>query len=309
MAAAAHQAEKLLQKSDVSGGKPSYTRAHAGGRAQIGAIWQLFRHLWESRIRSRVRDERNIPRCSQCRIGLVKSVAVTDGRDTRRRGFKVKCGAIWLAAFAMLSAMPCYAFDQRDLKSCDQSVDWDRKIAGCTKLLAEPRFPPAALSSIYAARGTGYTAKNDFAHGISDFDEALRLNPKNSGALINRGAAWVLRGEPDKAIADLDAAVALDPKNPAIFSSRGAMWRQLGQFDKSIADLTQAIQLEPKVSQAYNNRALTWKDAGEYDRAIADFNEAIRINPADEKAYGNRGNRLSERQNQLRTGCSVRRFW
>ena len=202
----------------------------------------------------------------------------------------MRFGVIWLAAVAMLSAVPCHAFDQRDLKNCDQSADWDRKVAGCTRLLAEPRFPPASLSTIYAARGTGWAAKNDFARAIVDFDESLRLNPKNSVALINRGAAWLLRGETDKAIADLDAAVSLDPQNPAIFSSRGALWRQLREFNKSIADLNEAIRLEPKQSQAYNNRALTWKDAGDYDRAIADLNDAIRLNPADEKAYGNRGN-------------------
>jgi tetratricopeptide (TPR) repeat protein len=201
----------------------------------------------------------------------------------------MRFGAIWFFAVSILATAPCYAFDQRDLKSCDQSVDWDRKVAGCTKLLQEPRFPPAALSTIYAARGTGWAAKNDFARAIVDFDESLRLNPKNSVALINRGAAWLLRGESDKAIADLDAAAALDPKNPAIFSSRGVIWRQLRKYDKSIADLSEAIRLEPKESQAYNNRAITWRDAGEYDRAIDDLNEAIRINPADEKAYGNRG--------------------
>jgi tetratricopeptide (TPR) repeat protein len=202
----------------------------------------------------------------------------------------MRFGAIWLAFVAMLSVAPAYAFDQRDLKNCDQSVDWDRKVAGCTKLLAEPRFPAEALSTIYAARGTGWAAKNDFARAIVDFDASLRLNPKNSVALINRGAAWLLRGETDKAIADLDVAISLDPKNPAIYSSRGAMWRQLREFNKSIADLNEAIRLEPKQSQAYNNRALTWKDAGDYDRAIADLNDAIRLNPADEKAYGNRGN-------------------
>jgi tetratricopeptide (TPR) repeat protein len=198
--------------------------------------------------------------------------------------------AIALSAVAVIAAAPSHALDQRDFKNCDQSVDWDLKIAGCTKMLKVPRLPPEALAAIYAARGTGWAAKNDFARAIVDFDEALRLNPKNIAALNNRGAAWLLRGENAKAIADLDTAISLDPKNPAIFSARGTLWRQLGEFNKSIADLNEAIRLEPKVSQAYNNRALTWKDAGDYDRAIADLNEAIRLNPADEKAYGNRGN-------------------
>jgi tetratricopeptide (TPR) repeat protein len=201
----------------------------------------------------------------------------------------MRSGTILLAVVTVFLTFPCQAFDQRDLKSCDQSVDWDRKVAGCTKLLAEPRFPADARSTILAARGTGWAAKNDFARAIMDFDESLRLNPKNLVALSNRGAAWVLKGEPARAIADLDAVIGLNPKNPVSFSARGALWRQLKEFDKSIADLDEAIRLDPKQSQAYNNRALTWKAAGDYDRAIADLDEAIRLNPADEKAYGNRG--------------------
>src|ERR1700722_16145941 len=110
----------------------------------------------------------------------------------------MRIGAIWLAIVTVFLTAPCHALDQRDLKNCDQSADWDRKVAGCTKLLAEPRLPAAALSTIYAARGTGWAAKNDFARAISDFDESLRLNPKNPVALINRGAAWLLSGDTGK---------------------------------------------------------------------------------------------------------------
>ena len=49
-----------------------------------------------------------------------------------------------LAVAAMLAAVPhhvAFALDQRDvqrdLASCDQSADWDRKVAGCSKVLAE----------------------------------------------------------------------------------------------------------------------------------------------------------------------------
>src|ERR1700735_1768454 len=106
----------------------------------------------------------------------------------------MRFGAILLAVVTIFLAPRSYALDQRDLKNCDQSTDWDRKIAGCTKLLAEPRFPPEALSTIYAARGTGWASKNDFDRAIIDFDQSLRLNPKNLVALSNRGAAWLLKG-------------------------------------------------------------------------------------------------------------------
>jgi tetratricopeptide (TPR) repeat protein len=167
-------------------------------------------------------------------------------KTTARRVSAMRIGAIWLAIVTVFLTAPCYALDQRDLKNCDQSADWDRKIAGCTKLLTEPRFPPAALSTIYAARGTGWAAKNDFDRAIADFDESLRLNPNNVVALSNRGAAWLLKGEPARAIADLNTVISLNPKDPAPFAARGALWRQLREFDKSIADLDEAIRLDPK---------------------------------------------------------------
>jgi len=130
----------------------------------------------------------------------------------------MRFGAIWLAVVAMLSVVaPCYALDQRDLKNCDQSVDWDRKIAGCTKLLAEPRFPPAALSTIHAARGTGWAAKNDFDRAIVDFNESLRLDPNNLVALSNRGAAWLLKGETTKSHRRSGFSHQPEPKKSGIF--------------------------------------------------------------------------------------------
>jgi tetratricopeptide (TPR) repeat protein len=141
---------------------------------------------------------------------------VDDLEPPHERFWGTRFGAIWLAIVAIFLAVPCYALDQHDVKSCDQSVDWDRKIAGCTKLLTEPRLPPVTLSSVYAARGTGWASKNDFVRAIADFDEALRIDPKNLVALSNRGAAWLLKGETAKAITDLDAVINLNPKKSGI---------------------------------------------------------------------------------------------
>jgi tetratricopeptide (TPR) repeat protein len=196
---------------------------------------------------------------------------------------------ILLSILTLLFAVQAAALDQRDAKGCDQNADFDLKIASCTRLLADRRLPPMVQSMIYSQRGTGWTQKSDFARGIIDFTESLRLNPKNIVSLNNRGFALLSKGETAKAVDDLDAAIALDPKNPIIFGSRGVMWRQIGEFDKSIADLNEAIRLDPKQASMYNNRAITWQSAGDYDRAIADLDDAIRLNPVDEKAYGNRG--------------------
>jgi tetratricopeptide (TPR) repeat protein len=45
--------------------------------------------------------------------------------------------------------------------------------------------------------------QGDYARAIADYDEAIRLDPKNFGAYYRRGA-YANKGELDRAIADSD---------------------------------------------------------------------------------------------------------
>ena len=47
----------------------------------------------------------------------------------RRRLF-----AVVLSYGLVVAAASSFALDQRDFKNCDQSIDWELKIAGCTKM-------------------------------------------------------------------------------------------------------------------------------------------------------------------------------
>ena len=57
---------------------------------------------------------------------------------------------------------------------------------------------------------------------IKDYDEAIRLDPKDAIAFIDRGYAWSAKEDYDKAIKDYDEAIRLDPKNAPAFDNRGA---------------------------------------------------------------------------------------
>ena len=60
-----------------------------------------------------------------------------------------------------------------------------------------------------------------------------------------------MKGEYDKAIADYDEALKLDPKNALAYDSRGVAWYRKGEYDKAIADYGEAIKLDPKNAIAY----------------------------------------------------------
>jgi tetratricopeptide (TPR) repeat protein len=143
----------------------------------------------------------------------------------------------------------------------------------------------ALLSQSYTDISNG-----DYDRAIATVSEAIRLDPKNALAFVNRGIAYARKGDHDRAIADYNEAIRLDPKNALAFANRGLAYERKGDHDRAIADYNEAIRLDPKIALAFVNRGIAYGNKGENDRAIADFNEAIRLDPKDALAFGNRGN-------------------
>jgi tetratricopeptide (TPR) repeat protein len=143
-------------------------------------------------------------------------------------------------------------------------------------------------SEIYNHRGIVWNEQGEYDFAIADFNEAIRLNPRNEAAYFNRGLAWSAKNDPDKAIADYTQAIRLDPKYSDAYHSRGNDWSFKQEFDKAIADYSEAIRLDPMYSLAYYNRGFAWSEKKDYDRAIADYDAAIRLDPKFSPAYANR---------------------
>lgn len=65
-----------------------------------------------------------------------------------------------------------------DDRSVCQQVTGDDAIAACTRMLAlNPRNANA-----YVVRGAAYFRRGDYGHAISNYDQAIRLDPKCTNA-------------------------------------------------------------------------------------------------------------------------------
>ena len=112
-----------------------------------------------------------------------------------------------------------------------------------------------------------------------------------------------------KAAADFDEAIRLDPKDAAAYHGRGLLRRDRQDFDQAIADLNEAIRLDRGNAEIYGGDIATCYDGrgsarlseGKYDEAIADFTESIRLDPGDPSTYSNRGDAWY-RKERLRPG-------
>lgn len=176
-------------------------------------------------------------------------------------------------------------------------------------------------------RGNAALEQEKFDRAITEFTEAIRLDPKNAAAYNARGLArWKKDAAEEhfgrsvhEASADFSKAIELDPDQAQYYVNRAAAtspYKTTG-----IDDCTAAIRLNPHLAEAFrmrgsirSHRALATKhhirllgspieDAQdfpvddvdhEFRLALADFDEAIRLDPKTARTYFQRGKVLQE---------------
>jgi tetratricopeptide (TPR) repeat protein len=136
-----------------------------------------------------------------------------------------------------------------DGNACYQ-LHGDAAIAACTLAINSGRFQGHALAWLYADRGWEYRAKGEADSAISDYNEAIRLNPEDPLAYVNRGYIYQYGKEDyDHAIADYNEAIRLDDKNASAYNFRADARKAKGDTTGSDADIARAKQLDPGVAK------------------------------------------------------------
>ena len=92
-------------------------------------------------------------------------------------------------------------------------MSWFRKSA--ERLLAVGvGYATRGQARYFFDRGGAYAAKDQHDRAISDFTEAIRLDPQEK-YFWWRGGEYKKKGDYDRAIADYDEAIRLDPNESA----------------------------------------------------------------------------------------------
>ena len=89
------------------------------------------------------------------------------------------------------------------------------------------------------------------------------------------------------AITNYSQALQINPKNAQIYFKRAEIHHHLGNFQNAINDYTQTIYINPKDAYSYNNRGIIYEKFGYIDYAINDYEKALKINPKEAVVYLN----------------------
>lgn len=137
-------------------------------------------------------------------------------------------------------------------------------------------------------RGQALAEAGDYASAVADFTEAIRLNPTDERAYLDRADAYAIMEEEEKgeteercdfqrAIADCCTAIRVSPKNTQCYRARAKLYECSGDHDKAFADYARIIRLDPQDSSVHLARAELYERRDDYEQAIAAYSEAVRL--------------------------------
>ncbi|MBW4677533.1 MAG: tetratricopeptide repeat protein [Desmonostoc geniculatum HA4340-LM1] len=142
---------------------------------------------------------------------------------------------------------------------------------------ANSEWGGASVPDVYLNRANLYSDRGDYRRANGDFDQALRLNPKNAAAYALRGLNHQRNGKTKAALSDFNQAIRVDPNNPIAYFARGFSYHLQGDYPGALAAYEKATVQDAKLLPAVNNLGLIKYELQDIEGAIRQFQAAIEI--------------------------------
>jgi tetratricopeptide (TPR) repeat protein len=179
---------------------------------------------------------------------------------------------------------------------------------------------PRALEPRQDRAKVNWLFLKDFDASLKDWDELVKIDPKNPESYRCMGAIKLGRRQYDDAQTALEQAIQLKPdyveaiwaltqialwkgsreealkiintaaekltdKHPETLNIRGDVYRALGQLEDAAADYRRLITLKPDLVETYVSLALVYEKQGKPELAKECFEKLVAANPSSAVAY------------------------
>jgi predicted O-linked N-acetylglucosamine transferase (SPINDLY family) len=136
--------------------------------------------------------------------------------------------------------------------------------------------------------------RGDLTSAERVLSQAVKINPRSPEAHYNLGCAFQAAGRQPEALAAFEKVLALDPNSIGALFGRANTLSQLNRFEDALASYDRVLALGPATPDAVLNRGNALYELHRYAEALASYDKALALRPGDPTAWSNRGNALME---------------
>lgn len=162
---------------------------------------------------------------------------------------------------------------------------WESKLSLTTDIAK--KSPNKARS--HTNLGIAYAEGGQTGEAISEFKEALRLEPGQPLILINLAVLYHRQGNIAESIMEFKKTLNLDQDNKEAHNYLGKIYMQSGQIDEAIQEFKEVSRIDPGDPENHNNLGVAYHQKGLTDEAIKEYLEALRDQPEKAETYFNLG--------------------
>jgi tetratricopeptide (TPR) repeat protein len=133
-----------------------------------------------------------------------------------------------------------------------------------------------------------------FEEAVGHFEQALRIDPNDAHAHYNLGVSLVKLGQPGEAIGHFEQALRIKPNNAEAHQILGSVLFDQGKVQEAIGHWEQALEIKPTFAEAHFNLANALLRGGRFEEAIEHYDQALQAKPDYAKAHYNLGIALEQ---------------
>lgn len=175
------------------------------------------------------------------------------------------------------------------MRPCESGDDAAARAVACTALINGGTLRGKALGAAYLFRGQAQADRNEMKAALSDFSEALKVNPQATDALYSRGVTYALMGQTTYALSDFAHLLDLAPNDPDTLYYRARIYMSQGKNEAALDDLSAVLKQRPEDVPSRLQRAGISIMLQRNEDAIADLNQLLKKDPTAPGALYNRG--------------------
>jgi tetratricopeptide (TPR) repeat protein len=136
-----------------------------------------------------------------------------------------------------------------------KNKQWDDAIDDLQKATEMDKKYAPSLTAALLGRAADHFGHQQYPEAASDYDEVLKLNPRNPVALEGRASAALKTNDLDKALALFSELIKVNPNEPRYYNYRAYIYEVRSDLKNSMADTEKVLKMQKDNKDAQARKA------------------------------------------------------